>query len=196
VDLFDSVASVSGRALALVRLAENAVAGHHRPEAARLLAQAGRLAEQSELAPHLVVRVFAAMIEAADGTEQQLTAVEQAEQEVRPGEVCGPCSIGFYIGASIACARAGELARARRFLADAERLTGLWQGGPWRAAAWEARGSLRRAEGDDNQAAALLHEAAGLFAECGRPLDEARCRAAAVPLSQSAASSASKPLRG
>jgi hypothetical protein len=56
----------------------------------------------------------------------------------------------------------------------------MWQGGPWQAAVWEARGALRIAEGDHNQGAALLNEAADLFADSGRPLDAARCRAAAV----------------
>jgi ATP/maltotriose-dependent transcriptional regulator MalT len=76
----------------------------------------------------------------------------------------------------MACARAGGLARARRCLAEADALAGMWQGGPWRAAAWEARAAVRLAEGDREQAAALLREAGGLFAECGRTVDQARCR--------------------
>jgi hypothetical protein len=59
----------------------------------------------------------------------------------------------------------------------------MWQGGPWQAAVWEARAALRLAAGDRGQAAALLREAANLFAECGRPLDEARCVAATAALS-------------
>ena len=57
-----------------------------------------------------------------------------------------------------------------------------WQGGPWRAATWEARSSLRLAEGNASQAAALLREAATIFAESGRPLDKGRCIAAAESL--------------
>jgi hypothetical protein len=51
--------------------------------------------------------------------------------------------------------------------------------GPWPAAVWEARGVLRGAEGNHDQAVALFREAADLFAEPGRPRDEVRCRAAA-----------------
>jgi len=55
----------------------------------------------------------------------------------------------------------------------------MWQGGSWHAAVWEARAHLRHAEGDPAQARALFREAADLFGRIGRPLDEARCRAAA-----------------
>lgn len=181
-DLFQKVGADSGCALALLRLAETAIARHDRAEADDLLARARELAERSELAPHLVIRVFAAMIDATDDQTRQLQALEEAERELRPGDVCGPCSIGFRISAAIACARAGELVKARRCLADAENLAGMWQGGPWRAATWEARASLRLAEGDASQAAALLREAASMFGECGRPLDDARCAAAAESL--------------
>jgi hypothetical protein len=96
----------------------------------------------------------------------------------RPKEVCRPCSIGLAVAASIASSKAGGLARSRYWLGHAERLAGLWSGGPWQAAVWEARAALRTAEGDREQAHALLREAGDLFAQSGRPLDEARCRAA------------------
>jgi hypothetical protein len=144
---------------------------------------ARRLANHSELASHLVIRVLAASLQATDDPERRRLVLAEADEALRPKEACGPCSIGFRVAAAIACARSGELARARQFLADAERLSGLWQGGPWQAAVWEARAALRLAAGDRVQAAALLHEAAMLFAECGRPLEEARCIAAAKPIS-------------
>jgi hypothetical protein len=56
----------------------------------------------------------------------------------------------------------------------------MWQGGPWLAAVWEARGVLRQAEGDRVQAAALFKEAAERFAQARWPVDEARCRAEAA----------------
>ena len=94
--------------------------------------------------------------------------------------VCGPCSIGFRVASAIVSADSGEIARARKSLNEAERLAGLWRGGPWVAATWEARAQLRLAEGDAGQAAALMREAANLFAESGRPLDASRC-VAGVP---------------
>lgn len=73
----------------------------------------------------------------------------------------------------------GDLPRARRHLEEAERITGLWQGGPWNASVWKARAELRLAEGDGAQAIALFQEAADAFANLCRPIDEARCRASA-----------------
>jgi hypothetical protein len=51
---------------------------------------------------------------------------------------------------------------------------------PWLAAIWDTRGVLRRSEGDHAKAAALFNEAAEQFAHSRRPVDEARCRAAAA----------------
>ena len=168
----------SGRAAALVRLADAARARNRSEEASRYLATARPLAERSELVSHLLVRVFAGMVEGADQPEVRHRILGEADEVLRPNEFCGPCSIGFRVAVSIACARSGELARSRQELAHAERIAGMWQGGPWQAAVWEARAALRLAEGDPTQAAALLREAAKLFAESGRPLDDARCMAA------------------
>jgi ATP/maltotriose-dependent transcriptional regulator MalT len=71
--------------------------------------------------------------------------------------------------ATIALARAGDLQQARARLKAAERIAGMWQGGPWLAAIWEARGVLRRSEGDHAQAAALSKEAAEHFARRDAP---------------------------
>lgn len=134
------------------------------------------------MAPHLVVRVLAGRIAAIDQPERRLLILDEAEEQMKPGEVCGPCSIGLRVNAAMACARAGEVMRARHCLAQAEALAGMWQGGPWRAACWEARAAVRMAEGDENQASALLREAASGFAESGRPLDASRCEEAARQL--------------
>ena len=176
--LYDELDWNSGRALALIRTAEVATANGRRAEAAAHLSTARPLAEGSDLAAHLLVKVFGAMVEAADTPVRQQQVLHEAEEVLRPTQVCGPCSIGFRVTAAIACARLGELARARACLADAERLAGMWQGSAWQAAVWEARAALRLAEGDRAQAEALMKEAAIRFAECGRPLDEARCIAA------------------
>ncbi len=87
--------------------------------------------------------------------------------------------MGFRVAAAIAYARAGRLDQARRRLQAAEPIAGMWPGGAWHAALWEARGVLRQAEGDTTRAAALYNEAADQFAELGRPLDRDRCRTAA-----------------
>jgi ATP/maltotriose-dependent transcriptional regulator MalT len=112
-----------------------------------------------------------------------LAAVAQAERLLADSNrVCDPCSIDFRLQAASASARAGDLVRARRHLADAERVVGMWQGGPWSAAVWEARAMIRLAEGEPSQAVAFLREAANGFAQAQRPVDEARCRAAAEVL--------------
>jgi ATP/maltotriose-dependent transcriptional regulator MalT len=87
--------------------------------------------------------------------------------------------MGFRVAATIALARAGRHDQAQQRLDEAERLAGMWQGGPWQAAIWEARAELRRAEGDENQARALHKEAAERFASLGRVDDAERCRAQA-----------------
>ena len=117
------------------------------------------------------------MIRTAGNAERRRRVLYDAGGAMRPKEVCGPCSIGLRVAATIACARSGDRAQARKWLTDAERIASMWQGTAWEAAVWEARAELRRAEGDDAQAKALLREAAELFAERGRPLDEARCLA-------------------
>lgn len=170
----------SGRAVAQLRLAEIAIARNRRGDATAYLATAHRFAQRSELSSHLLVRVFAGNVEAAEGRDERERFLIEAGEVLRPKEVCGPCSIGFRVVAAIAYARSSELERSRRELAIAERIAGMWQGGPWQAAVWEARAALRLAEGDRPQSAALLREAANLFAESGRPLDEARCAAGAA----------------
>ena len=72
----------------------------------------------------------------------------------------------------------------------------MWQGGPWRAAVWEARAQVRLAEGEGRQAVALFTEAADLFAGVGHRLSEARCRAAAQAAEAATASNPSRNARG
>jgi hypothetical protein len=52
---------------------------------------------------------------------------------------------------------------------------GMWNGGPWVAALWEARGVQRRAQGNEERATAAFGEAAARYGELGRPLDKERC---------------------
>jgi DNA-binding SARP family transcriptional activator len=169
----------SGLAFASIRLGEIAVARNRRAEAVANLSSARRLTQSSHLASHLRARVLEVMIKASASPDECRTILVEADSLVaHPKEVCRPCSIGLWVAAAIACARAGDVARSRYWLGHAERLAGMWSGGPWQAAVWEARAELRMAEGDRGQATALLREAGELFGQCGRPLDEARCLSA------------------
>jgi hypothetical protein len=144
------------------------------------------LARAAELAPHLAVRVFAGLIATAGDPDAQLQMFDEAERSLDPGPVCGPCSVEMRINAVLACARSGELVRARRCLSEAEALAGIWQGGPWRAATFEARAALRLGEGGQEQAAGLLLEAAAIYADSGRAVDAQRCEQAAFALGNGA----------
>lgn len=179
VALHGAAQAASGQALALTRLAEAEIASGHRWRASRLLARALRLSQDSPLAAHLAVRAYAGQVLVTGNTERAAAVVDDADRALAATAPCPPCSIGFHIAASVTRSAAGDVARSRRHLETAERIAGMWQGGPWEAAVWEARGRLRTAEGDAPQGAALLREAADRFARAGRPLDEARCRSAA-----------------
>ncbi|MDQ3956105.1 MAG: transcriptional activator domain-containing protein, partial [Actinomycetota bacterium] len=171
----------SAASIALERLAEAEVARGDGERARSLLARARPLAESSAIPSHLVVRVLGVEVCAADPPLEALKVAREAEQElVEAPRVCEPCSMNFRVEAARAFARAGDLSRARRQIAEAERITNLWQGGPWKASVWEAMAELRRAEGEEAQAKALFLEAADVFAQVRRPLDEFRCREAAA----------------
>jgi DNA-binding SARP family transcriptional activator len=175
----DREGCISGAALARQRLAEAAVSRGRRYEAHRLLGRARTLALRSDLVTHLLVRVFGTMIQAAADPKKAITVLRVAEQEVSRLHPCEPCSMGYLTSAATASARAGDLDRARSFLADAERIAGMWQGGLWTGAVWEARGNLRRAEGEVGQARAMFREAAEAFARAGNRSDARRCLEAA-----------------
>lgn len=170
----------SGEALATQRLAEVALARGQRQQARRLLRRGLRLAEAHPLAPHLVVRMHGALVECASSIPEGVHVVEHADEALHGVDVCPPCSMGFRVAATTTLARAGRITRAGTRLEEAERLAGMWRGGPWQAATWEARAVLRDAQGDRDQAAALYREAAARFAELGRPVEAARCAEAAA----------------
>ena len=85
--------------------------------------------------------------------------------------------MGFRVASAKMLADMGELDQVGRRLDEAERIAGMWHGGPWAAAVWEARGAQRRAENNEIRAVSALEEAASRYAALGRPSDEARCRA-------------------
>src|SRR5439155_9244893 len=172
-----------GAALARQRLAEAALSRGRRYEANRLLGRARSLALRSDLVTHLMVRVFGTMIQAAADPNKAMAVLRSAEHELGQMHSCEPCSMGYLTSAAVASAHAGELDRARSFIAEAERIAGMWQGGLWTGAVWEARGILRFAEGDSEQARAMFREAAQAFTRAGNQADAARCLDAAAALS-------------
>jgi DNA-binding SARP family transcriptional activator len=182
-ELHEQASAPSGQALSMQRMAEVAITQGQRWRARRLLQPALRLAESSSLAPHLLVRVHGAIVRAAPDPPRSVAAVQRADAALADRDLCPPCSMGFRVAATVALARAGDLQQAGARLEGAERIAGMWQGGPWLAAVWEARGVLRQAKGDHAQATALFTEAADQFARARWPVDEARCRAAAAALS-------------
>jgi DNA-binding SARP family transcriptional activator len=168
----------SALALSVIRSAETEIARGRRWQASRLLDKAVAISYTSPLVVHLMVRTYAARMLSAKATDQALAVLNDAERALRGAAACQPCSIGYHITAATTLARSGDLANAREHLDKAERIAGMWQGGPWQAAVWEARGIIRIAEGNRVQGHALLNEAADLFGNAGRPLDAARCRVA------------------
>jgi DNA-binding SARP family transcriptional activator len=181
VRLHRAAHATSALALTMIRAAETAVARGRCAQASRLLDKATAIAQSAPLADHLMVRAYTIRILAANTTDQASDTVDRVERalQVAPA-ICQPCSIGFHVTAAATRARGGNLAGAQHHLERAERIVGMWQGGPWQAAVWEARGILRLAEGDARRGTALLNEAASLFATSGRPLDAARCQGEAA----------------
>jgi DNA-binding SARP family transcriptional activator len=174
-------ASPSAHSIALERLAETEVGRGNKKHARSLLERARSLAESSAISSHLVVRVLGVQVCAADRTLDALRVVHDAERVLADApRICEPCSMNFRVEAARVLARAGDVSRARRHIAEADRITSLWQGGPWKASVWEARAELRLAEGEDAQARGLFLEAAEGFAQVRRRIDEARCRDAAM----------------
>jgi len=174
----DQQGCISGSALARQRLAEAAVSRGRRYEASRLLGRARALANRSDIVSHLLVRVFGTMIQAS-APERSMTVLREAERTLSQMRSCEPCSMGYLTTAATTSARNGDLERAREFIAEAERISGMWQAGPWIGAVWESRGVLRQAEGDEVQARAMFREAAEAFEHAGNRADADRCLAAA-----------------
>ena len=174
----DQQGCISGSALARQRLAEAAVSRGRRYEATRLLARARALANRSDIVSHLLVRVFGTMIQAS-APEKSMAVLREAERTLSQMRSCEPCSMGYLTTAATTSARNGDLHRARSFIGEAERISGMWQAGPWIGAVWESRGVLRQAEGDEAQARAMFREAAEAFEHAGNGADADRCLAAA-----------------
>jgi tetratricopeptide (TPR) repeat protein len=177
--LNENAGAIGGRVLALQRLGEVALARGQNYRAGRISHKALRLAESTWLAPHLLIRLQGVAVEAAASEEQVAEAISGGDRLLAGHAMCQPCSMGFRVASAIALAESGDVEQAGRRLDEADRLAGMWNGGPWVAAVWEGRGVHRRAQGNEEQAAALFREAAARYAQLGRPRDEARCLARA-----------------
>ncbi len=131
----------------------------------------------SWLAPHLLIRLKGLSVRAASSRDKALEVIHEGDRLLALHSYgCQPCSIGFRVASASALAAMGALDQVGRRLDEAERIAAMWQGGPWVAAVWEARGIQRRAESNSTQAASAFVEAASRYASLGRPVDEGRCR--------------------
>ncbi|MGZ4330777.1 MAG: hypothetical protein ACXVXL_22550 [Solirubrobacteraceae bacterium] len=178
VELSQLAGSAGGESLALLRLAETTLECGDPAGARRLLAESLELARFSPIAFHLLYLVYEVMVRAAEEPPEAVAVVEEAEAFLDHAPACIFCPAGLYIAATTGYARAGDLARARSFLARAEGTTPLWTGGPRAAALAEARAAVLTAEGNPHEAAAALADAVAGFAQAGQVLNEARTRAA------------------
>ena len=170
--------AAGGESFALLRLAETTLELGDRASARRLLAESLELARFSPIGFHLLYLVYEVMVRAAGAPPEAVAVVEEAESFLDHAPACIFCPAGLYIAATIGYARAGDLARARSFLARAEGTKPLWVGGPRTAALAEARAAVLTAEGSRDAAAAALADAVAGFAHAGQVLNEARARAA------------------
>jgi DNA-binding SARP family transcriptional activator len=194
--LHQEVNAVAGRVLAIERLAEISLERGQKWRAGRFIQRGLADAERSWLAPHLIMRMQALAVRAAATPEQAAAEILAGDRLMTDG-ACQPCSMPLRTASAIALAEAGELEQVDRRLNDAERIAGMWHGGPWAAALWEARGVQRRAQKRELRALAAFDEAAARYQELGRPRDQARClaRMAATPPRLTSTMSASGPSR-
>jgi hypothetical protein len=177
VDLHHDIDASGGEAHSLQRLAEVHLARGDRISAERLLQRALPLARWSVIANHLLQRVYGSMIAAAPDSNAARAVVDRAEATLGETDRCPFCEVMLAVPASIACAEAGDIEGARRYLSSAETSAARWEGSAWDGAVLEARAHLAFAEGSDEDAAELASQAAQLFAAAGHARDAARCTA-------------------
>jgi hypothetical protein len=167
--------AAAGQTLVLQRLAEIALARGQRWLASRIVQRGLNIGDATWLRPHLWIRLQGLAVQTAATAEQMEEAIVEGDRALARPSTCQPCSMGFRAAAAIALAESGEIEHVGRRLDEAERLAGMWNGGPWVAALWEARGMHRRAQSNEERAIAAFGEAAARFGELGRPLDRERC---------------------
>jgi DNA-binding SARP family transcriptional activator len=169
--------AVAGQAMVLERLAQAALLRGQKWRAGRIVQRGSSVADATWLRPHLWIRMQGLLVQTAATPEEVEDAIREGDRALARSTTCQPCSMGFRAAAAIAQAEAGELDQVGRRLNEADRLAGMWNGGPWVAALWEARGVHRRAQGSEERALAAFGEAAARFGELGMPLERARVEA-------------------
>jgi DNA-binding SARP family transcriptional activator/tetratricopeptide (TPR) repeat protein len=177
-DLHREIAAPAGEAHSLQRLAELHLHRGDRATANRLLQRALPLARWSLLALHLLQRIYGTMVNAAQDPAEAVEVVDRAEAARGTTDDCVFCDVTFALPAAIACARAGDVARAADYLGQAERSAKYWDGTVLQAMIMEARAHLALADGDKQEAGRLWTRAGQIFADAGQPLDARRCRSA------------------
>jgi DNA-binding SARP family transcriptional activator/tetratricopeptide (TPR) repeat protein len=168
--------AIGGEALARARLGEALTQLGERRAAREQLDEALELAHASTMAGHLLYIVHGPLLRVAEDSAETLALVDRAEALLDGAAKCQFCPVDYHLAAATACARAGDTTRAHDFLARVEHAAGLWNGGPWAAAAAEARGAVLSADGDTDAATRAFRHAITGYATAGQRLYEARAR--------------------
>lgn len=187
IRLHEEAAANGGKALAMQRLAQCALAEGDVERAQPLLQDGLALARSSPLAPHLIARMHEGLVSCSVPGEV-LHSIRLGEIELEDQMTCPPCSVGFWFSAARASVALGELDLAQKHLDRVDQIATMWPDGSWHAAVIEGRGLVARARGDESSAAGLFEEAAERYGSVGRLSDQTRCRQAirAAPGSASA----------
>ncbi|WP_162529660.1 ATP-binding protein [Nocardioides caldifontis] len=180
VALHREIDAPAGHAHSLQRLAEVRLRQGRPVEARELLEEAIPLARWTVISMHLLQRIYGSLIDAAPHPSTALAALDRAEATIGDQDHCQFCDVMLAVPAARACADAGDLPRARRYLALAESSAAHWDGTAWTGAVLEAAAHVARGEGRDDEARELLAQAGRLFGEAGHVHDAERCRATAT----------------
>lgn len=182
IALHRDISATGGEAHSMQRLAEVKLARGRLDEANELLHDALPLARWSVLSPHLLQRIYGAMITAAPDPDVARSVVDRATAVMTDADRCIVCDVMLAVPAAIACARVGDLEEAHRQLGIAQESAVRFEGPAWTAAVAEARAHVAAAEGSPEKARALFGEADRLFRVAGQLRDADRCRDALVTM--------------